>query len=489
MKHYFMHRTGKYLTFFLTTALLAGCPVKPETPARQPAVLTEAEELQLAQDNDAEVRKKFGVLANARLQAYVQAVGERLAPHSPRPQLQYRFTVLDSPQVNSFALAGADIYVTRELLAYLNSEAQLAAILGHELGHIGARHAVHHYSTLVTNKINGMFGALLTPLSTRPIPSLLGTLGDTLQSGYGREAELEAYRLGAEILARADYDPLVMLEVAALLKNQQSFEQRVAEREERDVRVHHAVFAIQAGTDEGLQQKVAAAEQYRNPVNVRAERSLYLKLLDGLVWGDSEAQGIRRGAGFYHRELNLGLRFPRGWRVDNNPERLLAVSPSGDALLQMQVTAQGAARTPQEYLVVGMQLRDLRDTRALKVDGLPGYSGIARLQTPFGVREARVAVVLRNKQALRFYMAERAALGDEQVLLEAVQSLHTLSAAERVLARAQRIELVTARARDRFAMLAKRSSLAHEPETLLRLLNGKSPPDEPAAGELIKIIQ
>lgn len=456
---------------------------------RQPVVLTEAEELQLAQDNDAEIRKKFGVLTNARLQAYVQAVGERLAPHSPRPQLQYRFTVLDSPQVNSFALAGADIYVTRGLLAYLNSEAQLAAILSHELGHVAARDAVHHYSTLVTNKTNGMLGALLTPLSTRPSPSLLGTLGDALQSGYGREAELEAYRLGAEILARADYDPKMMPEVAALLKNQQSFEQQLAEREERDVRVHHAVFAFQTDTDEGLQQKVVAAEKYRNPVNVRAERALYLKLLDGLVWGDSEAQGIRRGAAFYHRELNLGLRFPRGWRVDNNPERLLAISPSGDALLQMQVTAQGAARTPQEYLVAGMQLSDLRDTRAFKVDGLPGYSGIARLQTPFGTREARVAVVLRNKQALLFYLSERAALGEEQLLLETVQSLHTLSAAERALARAQRVEIVTARARDHFDMLAKRSSLTHEPQALLRLLNGKLPADEPSAGELIKIIQ
>ena len=468
---------------------LAACAVKPETPTRQPTVLNEMEELRLAQDNEAEVGKKFGVLTNARLQAYVQAVGERLAPHSPRPHLPYRFTVLDSPKINAFALPGADIYVTRGLLASLNSEPQLAAILSHEIGHVGARHAAHHYSKAVTNKVDVTFGALLTPLSSRPVPSLLATLGDALQNGYGREAELEAYRLGAEILARANYDPQVMQEVAALLKNQQLFEEQLAEREERDVRVHHTVFVIQAGIDQGLQQKVAAAEKFRNPVNVRNERKLYLKLLDGLVWGDSEAQGIRRGAAFYHRELNLGLRFPRGWRVDNNPERLLAVSPSGDALLQMQVTAQGAARTPQEYLVVGMQLRDLRDTRAFKVDGLPGYSGIARLQTPFGPREARVAVVLRNKQAFRFYLTERAALGDEQVLLETVQSLHTLSAAERVLARAQRVELITARARDRFDMLGKRSSLTHEPEARLRLLNGKFSPEEPIAGELIKIIQ
>jgi len=479
----------KYLGILLTTALLAACAVKPDTATRPPVQLNEAEELRLGQDNDTEIRKKFGVYANARLRAYVQAVGERLAAHSARPHLQYRFTVLDSPGVNAFALPGADIYVTRGLLAYLNSEAELAAILGHEIGHVGARHAVNQYSTAVTTKTDLTLGALLTPMSTRPTPSLLGTLGNALQTGYGREPELEAYRRGAEILARAGYDPKVMLKVAELLKSQEVFEQQLAGQEGRAPRVYHGVVAIQAVRDEGLQQIVAAAEKYQTSVNVRSESNLYLKLLDGLVWGDSEAQGIRHGNAFYHRELSIGLRFPQGWHVDNNPERLLAISPNRDALLQMQVAAQGAARTPQEYLVVGMNLRDLRDTHAFKVDGLPGYSGAARMQTPFGPREARVAVVFRNKQAFRFYLTERTALGDARGFLDTVQSLHTLSASERALARAQRVELVTARVRDRFDTLAKRTSLVHEPETLLRLLNGKFPQGDPAPGELIKIIQ
>lgn len=492
MKHYtgcmFMHRIEKYLTILLTTALLAACAVKPETATRQPVQLDEAEELRLGQDNDTEIRKNFGVHANARLQAYVQAVGGRLAPHGARPHLHYRFTVLDSPKVNAFALPGADIYITRGLLAYLNSEAELAAILSHEIGHVSARHAVSQYSIALTTKTDHTHGALLTPQNVRTSPSLLATLGPALQGGYGRESELEAYRLGAEAMARADYDPRVMIAVVDLFKNQQAFEQQWAEQEGRAPRVYHGAFTIQPGLED-LQQVVMAAERFRNPANVRIERRLYLKLLDGLVWGDSEAQGIRRGTAFYHRGLNLGLRFPPGWRVDNNPQRLLAISSSGDALLQMQITAQGAVRTPQEYLVVGMQLRDLRDTRAFKVDGLPGYSGVARLQTPFGSRDARVAVVFMKKQAFRFYMTERTTLGDEQLFFETVQSLYTLSAPERALARAQRVELITARTHDRFATLAKRSSLTHEPQTLLRLLNGKFPQGEPTPGDLIKIIQ
>ena len=237
-----------------------------------------------------------------------------------------------------------------------------------------------------------------------------------------------------------------------------------------------------------MQKVVAQADPHRNPVNVRAEHTFYVKLLEGLTWGDSEAQGIRRGADFYHRGLNVGVRFPHGWLVDNNPERLLAVSLGGDALLQMQVTAQGAARTPQEYLVVGMKLRDLRDTRAFKVNGLPGYSGISRMQTPFGPRDARVAVVFLNKQAFRFFGAEHSAQTSERSFFDTVQSLHLLSAHERALARGLRIELVKTHPQDSFATLAKRAALTHEPQTMLRLLNGKFPHGEPAPGDLIKTI-
>ena len=222
----------------------------------------------------------------------------------------------------------------------------------------------------------------------------------------------------------------------------------------------------------------------------RVERAAYLKLLDGLAWGDSEAQGIRRGADFYHAGLNFAVRFPPGWRVDNKPEHLLAASPDGGALLQMQATDKGTARTPQEYLVVSMKLHDLQDTRAFKINGLPAYSGVTRMQTPFGARDARVAVVFLRQQAFRFFGAARDAnAAIERAFLDTVQSLHGLRPDERALARGQRIELTTVRAGDSFAKFARRAPLKNEPEAILRLLNGKYPQGEPAPGELVKLIR
>ena len=157
----FMHLRRHLLLLLLTglaAALIAACAVNPVSGSRELALLSEADELRLGQENDAAVRKQYGVYANARLQAYVQQVGERLAAKSHRPQLKYSFTVLDSPDVNAFALPGGYIYITRGIMAHLNSEAELAAVLGHEIGHVTARHAVRQYSAAIAANVGFTLG-------------------------------------------------------------------------------------------------------------------------------------------------------------------------------------------------------------------------------------------------------------------------------------------------------------------------------------------
>ena len=221
-------RRRRYLLLLLLTGLaallLAACAVNPVSGGRELALLSEADELRLGRENDADIRKQYGVYAHAPLQRYVQQVGERLAAKSHRPQLKYTFTVLDSPEVNAFALPGGYIYITRGIMAHLNSEAELAAVLGHEIGHVTARHAVRQYSAAVAANVGFTLGSILVPeLGSRAGQSLLNTLSNALLSGYGRDHELEADRLGAEYIARSDYDSKAMIEVIELLKNQEVF--------------------------------------------------------------------------------------------------------------------------------------------------------------------------------------------------------------------------------------------------------------------------
>src|SRR3990170_6883888 len=202
----------RYLLLLLTglaAALMAACALNPVSGGRELALLSEADELRLGRENDTEVRKQYGVYANAPLQAYVQQLGERLAAKSHRPQLKYTFTVLDSPEVNAFALPGGYIYITRGIMAHLNSEAELAAVLGHEIGHVTARHAVRQYSAAMAANVGFTIGSILVPeLASRAGQSPLNTPGGALLSGYGRDHELEADRLTHGV-ARGDMPDLV----------------------------------------------------------------------------------------------------------------------------------------------------------------------------------------------------------------------------------------------------------------------------------------
>ena len=176
------------------------------------------------------------------LQSYVNEVGQKLAKNSHRSQLDFHFTVVDSPQVNAFALPGGYVYVTRGILAYLNSEAELAAVLGHEIGHVTARHSVQQYSAAtaanVAATIGGMAAGIFVPqlgrtTGTRCTKSSRSLPADVLLSGYGRSHELEADRLGAEYLARSGYDPQAMIKVIGVLKNQELFDIEAAKQEGR----------------------------------------------------------------------------------------------------------------------------------------------------------------------------------------------------------------------------------------------------------------
>jgi len=478
------------LVLALLGAGVVACAVSPVSGKRELALISEGDELRLGQNGDVDIRKQYGVYNDARLQAYVQQIGERLAVGSHRPQLRYHFTILDSPDVNAFALPGGYIYVTRGMLAHLNSEAELAAVLGHEIGHVTARHAVRQYSAALAANVGVALSSILVPeLASRSTQSLVALLGNALLSGYGREQELEADHLGAVYLARAEYPPQAMVEVLTLLKNQELVEKERAAREGREPRLYHGLFATHPSADQRLQQVVGQADTEQKVPKGRVERDSYLQRLDGLVYGDSEAQGIRRGNDFYHRGLGFTLHFPKDWRLENSPEQLLGTSPGGDAVIQVQAAPRGNARTPQEVLVVQMQVQDLRAGEGFKTHGLSGYTGITRMQTPFGLRDTPVAVVLYRQHAFRFFGASRSDSPEfRHAFLTTAQSLRAMSATQQPLARALRLDVVKARRGETFARLGRRTPVPDDPATLLRLLNGKYPGGEPVAGELIKTI-
>ena len=471
----------------LAALLMANCAQNPVTGNPNLVLVSEAQEIAIGRREDPKVRVQYGAYDHAALQQYVNEIGQRLAKASHRPGIEYHFLVVDSPDVNAFALPGGYIYITRGILAYLNSEAELAAVLGHELGHVTARHSVQQLTAVTAANIGVSLLQIFVP-ETRGVvgDNAINLLGGALLSGYGREHELEADRLGAQYLARTGYDPQAMVKVVGVLKNQELFDAEVAKAEGRQPRAYHGLFASHPDSDTRLQQVVGDAARYRQ-AETRVAQEEFMRRTDRMVYGDSPKQGIARNNVFYHADLGFALRFPAGWRVQNRPQNVLATSPGGETFIDLR--AGGAAQgSPADVLKRRVQSGSGAKVTQATVNGLPA----AIMDTSIGGRPTRVACVFLGKAAYLIGAQARtgAVFNQAQGEIDAsIMSFHAITEPERAFAHPLRLRVITAPAGLTFAELARRSPLGRFAEGHLRVINGLYPSGEPVAEQPLKIVE
>lgn len=482
-----------FLIALVAAIVLGACARNPATGKSDFVLMTEQDEIELGREAHEQIVKRFGgAYADAALQEYVQRVGERLAANGDRAELVYRFTVLDSPEVNAFALPGGYIYITRGLLVYLNSEAEMAAVLGHEIGHVTARHSVRQISGTRAAQIGYTIGSVFVPELRHQVgQGLFNVLGSALTSGYGREHELEADRLGAEYLARSGYDPQAMLKVLGVLKDQELYERQLAKEEGREPRIYHGVFASHPSSDQRLQKVVGSVGLPEAGMVVYQPEDL-LRYLDGVVYGDGESAGVVRAGVFYHAELGIGFTLPAGWSCENLPEQLLLHAPERRALLQVAVEDISRRMSPREFLQARLKSRSVRQDEDIRPAGLAGYSALVESGASSSRRVERHSVVYYNDRAYLFSGVSRRPEefarydGD---FTAAVASFHPLSEEEQGLASALRIRLLTAQEGVGLAELARLTPLHKHAEEQLRLLNQLYPDGEPEPGAILKSIR
>ncbi|MBT8143403.1 MAG: M48 family metalloprotease, partial [Gammaproteobacteria bacterium] len=341
--------------------VLSACGTNPVTGGKDIMVMSEEKEIAIGRQYHIQVMKEYNVYKDRDLQSYVQAIGERLGANSHRPELTYHFTLLDSDEINAFALPGGYIYITRGIMAYMNSEAELAAVLGHEIGHVTARHAARKHSRSLIGSIASVAATVATGSQT--VGSLANIAGGALISGYGRNLELEADGLGAEYLARAGYKPEAMIDVVRQLKAQESFEIERAAEEGRSPRVYHGLFSSHPDADKRLREVIAAANDVEAVHTYETDPATYMNLMDGVTFGKSKVQGFGGTGEVYHSGMGLALTLPRGWKVDQKSARLQATSAEGDAVLVVTRRKLDRPMTPQEVMRTKLRLTDMREGR------------------------------------------------------------------------------------------------------------------------------
>lgn len=452
--------------------------------------MSEAEEMRTGRQAAAQVSKEYGIYDLPALQNYVNEIGQKLAKKSHRAQLNFHFTVVDSPQINAFALPGGYIYVTRGILAYLNSEAELAAVLGHEIGHVTARHSVQQYSASTAANIGTLLlGVFVPQLGGQAAQSLMGLANNALLSGYGRSHELEADRLGAEYLARSGYDPQAMIKVIGVLKNQELFDIEAAKQEGREPRRYHGIFATHPDNDTRLQEVVGEAKQYIIPGAITDDRRAeFLRQTEGMVFGDSAAQGIIRENTFQHKELGFTLSFPPQWRIRNQPDKVVAVSPEGDGVMQLSLI-ESPQNSPADLARQRFRLGFSSEIVSTTSNGLP--IAIVTSTTQDG-KPFKAGVIYHDNKAyvLAGGGTSPAAFEHHQsVITSAINSFRALSDTEQKSIKALEVRTITATKGMSYAELARKSPLGQNAENYLRLLNGQYPDGEPVSGQKVKIVK
>ena len=337
-----MRRRSVRTLVIVAAPFALACAVNPATGKRELSLVGEGQEIQMGREADGEITSSMGLVADTALQAYVSRVGLQLAAKTERADLPWSFKVVDDPVVNAFALPGGFLYVTRGILAHFDSEAELAGVLGHEIGHVTARHAVSQMSRQQLQQIGLGVGMILSE-DVRKYGDVLAAGLGLLNLRYSRGDETQSDELGVRYMSRVGYDPEAMIGVFQML-------------------------AAVSGTGEGARvpewqlthpypenreahiREVIAAEGATPSVD--AGRDRYLDRLQGLVYGNNPREGYFKGSLFLHPDLAFQLRFPEGWKTVNQRSAVAAVTQSEDGLviLELEANAQDPGAALQAFL-------------------------------------------------------------------------------------------------------------------------------------------
>ena len=330
----------------------------------------------MGQQAKQEVATSIGLYDDPQAQTYVSNMGKKLAAASERPTLPWSFQVVDDPAVNAFALPGGPIFVTRGIMTTLNSEAELAAVLGHEIGHVTAKHSVQQISRAQVAQIGLGVGSILSE-NVANVAGLAGTGLSLLFLKYGRDAESQSDALGFKYSLNANYDVREMLDVFRTLERvgASSGGGGLPEWLSSHPNPENRLTATQRRID---------SIGGRIPANAVVGRDTYLRVIDNMVYGNNPRQGFFRGGLFLHPDLRFQLQFPQGWKYQNQTAAVVGVSASDDAAIQLTLAGTKTPAEANAEFFSGEGIRALQTNRT-SINGNPAVSTAFEATTQDGV--------------------------------------------------------------------------------------------------------
>ncbi len=474
--------------------MLLSCATNPATGGRNVVFTSMEGEVEQSRRWYDEIVRFYGIYEDQAIQDYVNGVGQRLARNSDLPDLNWTFTVVDEGSINAFTTGGGYVYVHRGLLAYLNSEAELAAVLGHEIAHVTARHPARGQSKGVGANLGVLAAIILTGNAAMADLASIGAAAWV--QGYGREAETEADTIGMKYMVRAGYDPRAARNVFDAFKAQESFEIASARAEGRQPQIYHGVFSSHPAPDARAIAAARSAAAVAEPEGgFVTNRNIYMQAIDGLAFGSSRAQGVVRDNRFYHADMGITLAFPKDWIIENHRDQLLAFTRNQESMMQISVEARPANQSPRELLIQKLRGAQLVGGEPLTINGMDGYTVLTRNGSPLdrGAGPLRFIALYRGNSAFIYAGASRSSRNgrpeSDGIFRSVAETMRDLRPAEYALAEPYRLRILRATDKTRLSEYAERIPAQKYQKEELELINAVYPGKPLPIGEYIKIVE
>jgi len=477
--------------FISAITLLPSCAINPATGTPDLVLMSESAEINMGKELHEKIIKSMPIYQDDKLTAYIDSIGQKIVKNSDRPEIKYHFTIIDSPNINAFALPGGYIYINRGLLAFLDSEAQLAAVLAHEIAHVTARHVVRQDTAKKGASTLSIVSIFTT--GSMVLGDVTNLMSTAAVKGYGREMELEADGFGAEYLFNSGYDPHAMVETIGILKDQEKFSRYRAKNEGKKTKSYHGLFASHPRNDIRLNEIIAKAGEFPSNIDDSANREAYRQHIDGLVYGINydampKSKPVEKWR-YIHKKLGFSILFPAKWTVNKTRQAIVSQPDDKSAEIKLMVSRNVKGIAPGDFLRKAMNVKILQRSESFSQYGLVGHTGI--INDEQGNYQRRVAVLY---QGSRVYLLDASVLNAQenidydQLFLKSIRSFRP----ERTQSKRKKsktLHYVKANDRTRIDELAKHMKIGSYAAQQLRLINGLYPRGEPTAGDWIKIVQ
>ena len=466
--------------------LVNSCVINPVTGKKQLVLMSEEQEIAMGKDADPQIVAQYGLYENKALQDFITQKGKEMAAISHRPNLNYEFKILDSEVLNAFAVPGGYVYFTRGIMAHFNNEAEFAGVLGHEIGHITARHSVSQQTKAVLGQVGLIGSMILVPQVAEFAEPLSQGLG-LLFLKFGRDAERQSDELGVEYSSKIGYDAREMAGFFNTLERKSS---GVEGGELPDFLSTHPNPGSRNTAVMNLSVEWKNKLKLNNPI---INRDRYLRKIEGLIYGEDPKQGYLEDNVFYHPELKFEFPVPQGWNYQNTPQRVQVAPKDGKAILMMSLANGNNLQAAAEKVVSDNNLKVL-ESEEVKVNGLNAISILADVKPKEGAQSSSVRTLsyLISYNNAIFHILGASSVGDfesySRNFSQTMKNFKELTEASKLNKLAERIRIKTVQKTGSLKQALSNYKVAESRMEELSILNGMQLSDQVQQGSLIKTI-